>query len=53
MEKYGVVLNDDKNEKTASNGCPNCGTSLDENKHCPDHGTEPFEKRPKAEPKKK
>jgi hypothetical protein len=52
MEKYGVVTTEDKN-KTASvrflfeKKCPKCGKALtteSNTPHCPDCGTEPFEK---------
>ena len=48
MDKYAVVQGVDQEqlEKTASIGCPRCGSKLE--KHgsvlrCPSHGTEPFE----------
>lgn len=60
MEKYAVVIDDEKT-KTAStdNTCPKCGTRVGVQTlkqtftrtgpfipHCPNCGTEPFEKRP-------
>lgn len=46
MEKYAVVLDDEKT-KTAGQGrsCPGCGTQIS-GSHCPNCGTKPFEKRP-------
>lgn len=48
MEKYGVEKDTEK-VKQAGDGqrpgtCPWCGKDLDENGHCPVHGSEPFEK---------
>lgn len=51
MEKYGVVLDDEKvkvSEKGRGVGkCPVCGKDLDAGGSCPEHGTEPLEKRPR------
>lgn len=47
MEKYGVEL-DDQKVKTSKEGketCSRCGKSLDENRLCPKHGSEPLERR--------
>lgn len=48
MEKYGVneSVNQERLEKQAAKGCPECGSNL--NKHgsvllCPVHGSSPFE----------
>jgi hypothetical protein len=55
MEKYGVVLDDEKTKVAKATGnageCPKCGTALYGNNEspvafCPICGTEPFEKRP-------
>ena len=50
MEKYGVNegIDQEKLEKSAAEGCPECGAKLQ--KHgsvlmCPKHGSEPFEQR--------
>jgi len=52
MEKYGVVQDDKKTgEKTASGTelCPKCGSEIkggkSVQKHCPNCGTEPWEKK--------
>jgi len=52
MDKYGVDegIEQEKMEKAASEGCPECGRELV--KHgsillCPTHGSEPFEKKKK------
>lgn len=49
MEKYGVELDDKKKEAEESEGgeekCPWCGKELDSGGACPEHGTEPFERR--------
>lgn len=51
MEKYGVdegVEDQEKLEKQASAGCPECGQKLARQGAvllCPTHGTEPFEKK--------
>jgi ribosomal protein S27AE len=53
MEKYAVVLDDEKTktaEKDNSNKCPKCGKELHFDPHrnapwCADCGTEPFEKK--------
>jgi len=52
MEKYGVQFDDEK-EKEASRDkqgkpgkCPVCGKELDSGGACPEHGTEPLEKKP-------
>jgi len=52
MEKYGVSVEVDDFTKTASDGCPKCGSPLE--KHgkvlkCPKCGTEPFEVKDDAE----
>jgi hypothetical protein len=50
MEKLGVVLDDEKTktaEKTGQIKCPRCGADAPDC-HCPNCGTEPFEKRPEA-----
>lgn len=49
MEKYGVEQSTDQEqlEKKAAKGCPKCGAKpqLHGNTlHCPEHGSEPFEK---------
>lgn len=52
MDKYGVELDPDKT-KTASETkhCPICGTELEKDSSgkylmkCPNHGTEPFERK--------
>lgn len=49
MEKLGVQesLNDEKMEKAASEGCPECGAKVAQEGQiliCPRCGTEPFEK---------
>jgi nucleoid DNA-binding protein len=46
MEKYGAELEKPNNTKIASpvDRCPRCGAASPE-RHCPIHGTEPFEKR--------
>jgi uncharacterized Zn finger protein (UPF0148 family) len=50
MEKYGVVLDDEKSKTAGSSKtCPKCGRALDTiegQPWCPVDGTEPFEKRP-------
>lgn len=50
MEKYGVEINkkDAKTKEAAVNGhCPVCGAELSGNPPiCPNHGSEPFERRP-------
>lgn len=45
MEKYAVVLDEEKT-KTAGQGrsCPGCGAQIS-GAHCPNCGTKPFEKR--------
>lgn len=48
MEKNAVVgpKNHNKNDKTASYGCPKCGAAVDRSgsiPRCPVHGTAPFE----------
>lgn len=52
MEKYAVVLDDDKS-KTAGAGssCPDCGIKLEQTNppKCSKCGTKPFEKRPTKE----
>lgn len=49
MEKYGVETEKVKHAKEGEEGkCPWCGTELDENGHCPIHGSAPFE--PNAKP---
>lgn len=49
MEKYGVVLDDEKvkmaEEGNKAGTCPTCGKELDESGLCPEHGTEPLERR--------
>jgi hypothetical protein len=50
MEKYGVEF-DDQKTKEAQQGkkpgrCPICDRELDSGGACPEHGTEPLEKRP-------
>jgi len=49
MDKYAVVLDDEKEKQAerdkGSGKCPECGKPLDEGGACPDHGTEPMEKK--------
>jgi nucleoid DNA-binding protein len=51
MDKYGVELENEKVKKASKEGqpdtCPQCGKKLDTGGACPEHGTEPFEKRSK------
>jgi uncharacterized Zn finger protein (UPF0148 family) len=54
MEKFGVdeSKNQERLEKMASQGCPECGAKLE--KHgsvilCPTHGSKPFEEVKKDE----
>lgn len=49
MEKYAVDegVKDEALEKAASEGCPECGATVEKHGRilvCPTHGTAPFEK---------
>lgn len=50
MEKFGVELDENKVKEAGQGakkpGCPKCGAALDVNGFCPNHGSEPFEKKP-------
>lgn len=52
MEKYGVVIDTEKTEKTKTGGeaatCPDCGSRMSggDMPLCPKCGTKPFEKKP-------
>jgi tRNA(Ile2) C34 agmatinyltransferase TiaS len=47
MEKYGVEEKTDKVGEEKTQVCPKCGKELEEHgiHKCPEHGTEPFEKK--------
>ena len=52
MEKYGVKFDDEKvkqaqvkKDKGKPDSCPDCSKDLDSGGACPDHGTEPLEKK--------
>ncbi len=55
MDKYGVEIDTEKtkqaNEGATPNKCPLCGRDLDSGGACPEHGTEPFER--KTDPNQK
>lgn len=51
MEKFGVERDNEKMKEASkgagANTCPRCGKKLEsDGQVCPDHGTEPFEKKP-------
>lgn len=51
MEKYAVdeAVDDERMAKTAGEGCPRCGSTLERHGRtlvCPKCGTEPFEPKP-------
>lgn len=49
MNKYGVALDDEKVKESSvqypDDKCFICGKELDSGGACPEHGTEPFEKK--------
>lgn len=49
MEKYGVDIEKVKHAEEGKDTCPWCGLDLDENGHCPEHGSAPFEKKEKEQ----
>lgn len=54
MDKYGVAINDDRDDKTASQNraCPGCGgTNVNwrgQTPHCARCGTRPWEQKPRS-----
>lgn len=49
MDKYGVDTAKEDKTADADPKCPSCGKPVEtdgEVRRCPDHGTEPFEKKP-------
>lgn len=56
LDKYGVVLEDEDNSKTAADRsrCPKCGEAVDPStpRYCNSCGTEPWEKRPPTQVQK-
>lgn len=55
MEKYGAELDDSKVKQASAdpgkNLCPLCGQDCGEERVCPIHGQEGFEKRPEPQEK--
>lgn len=52
MEKFGVVLDDEKTKTAGSQkNCPQCGTELPNSSvaHCVNCGTKPWEKVPESQ----